>query len=162
MVCTEVPNQIKFVSRHHPNDFIYTDFDAPYHGPALCRIARDDTYSLLSRRIYNEIRKYFGVWIRYLDGIDWWKKTEVENLVTLSLYMKLLSLRNNRLRSIKIFSVWVQIPWKFPSSKKIIILPPWSGSSLSNVNYWYLQPMIFKCQRVFFSTSHKETIQIVL
>jgi hypothetical protein len=31
MVCTEVPNQIKFVSRPHPtgsrNDFIYTDFD---------------------------------------------------------------------------------------------------------------------------------------
>jgi hypothetical protein len=30
MVCTEVPNQIKFVSRPHPtgshNDFIYTDF----------------------------------------------------------------------------------------------------------------------------------------
>jgi hypothetical protein len=30
MVCTEVPNQIKFVSRPHPTgsrtDFIYTDF----------------------------------------------------------------------------------------------------------------------------------------
>jgi hypothetical protein len=34
MVCTEVPNQIKFVSRPHPTgsrtDFIYTDFATMY------------------------------------------------------------------------------------------------------------------------------------
>jgi hypothetical protein len=39
MVCTEVPNQIKFVSRLHPTgsctDFIYTDFGENCGGGGL-------------------------------------------------------------------------------------------------------------------------------
>jgi hypothetical protein len=39
MVCTEVPNQIKFVSRPHPTgsrtDIIYTDFDSLQPFPQL-------------------------------------------------------------------------------------------------------------------------------
>jgi hypothetical protein len=44
------------------------------HGPALCRVARHYTYSFISRRIRNDIRKYIRAWIRDLDRIFGEKK----------------------------------------------------------------------------------------
>jgi hypothetical protein len=44
-----------------------------------------NTFSLISQRIRNIIRKYFRVFICGLGVIDWRKKPEVKNLVTLSL-----------------------------------------------------------------------------
>jgi hypothetical protein len=44
-----------------------------------------NTFSLISHRIRNRIRKYFRVIICGLGVIDWRKKPEVEILVTLSL-----------------------------------------------------------------------------
>jgi hypothetical protein len=38
------------------------------------RIARHHTFSFISRRIRNKIRKYFRALIRGLYGIVWWKK----------------------------------------------------------------------------------------
>jgi hypothetical protein len=55
------------------------------HGPAICQHSADHIYSLISRRIRNQIRKYFTAWIRGLNEIFWWKKPEVKNLATLSL-----------------------------------------------------------------------------
>jgi hypothetical protein len=51
MVCTEVPNQIKFVSRPHPTgsrtDFIYTDFEQWLQRSHLMdNIVRQDTQGL--------------------------------------------------------------------------------------------------------------------
>jgi hypothetical protein len=39
-------------------------------------IARGHTFSFISRRIRNKIRKYFTAWIRGLHGIVWWKKNQ--------------------------------------------------------------------------------------
>jgi hypothetical protein len=42
-------------------------------------------YNRFSRRIRSHMRNGFRPWIRALGGNVWWKKTRVENLVTLSL-----------------------------------------------------------------------------
>jgi hypothetical protein len=39
-----------------------------------------------SRRIRHQMRNGFRPWIRDLGGVDWWKKSRVENLVQLSLW----------------------------------------------------------------------------
>ncbi len=47
--------------------------------------AENHEKSRISRRKTNQRQKYFFLLVRGLDGIDLWKKPEVENLVTMSL-----------------------------------------------------------------------------
>jgi hypothetical protein len=56
--------------------------------PTLCSIARDKFTAMrhsAGNRNRNRIRKYFRVFICDLGVIEWRKKPEVKNLVTLSL-----------------------------------------------------------------------------
>ena len=57
-------------------------------------------YDRISRRIWHGIRKYFGLFIRAMDGFVSWKIIEVENLVTHSLQAYWNFFRNKLKRKI--------------------------------------------------------------
>jgi hypothetical protein len=53
-------------------------------------LARDQTYTVISRRIRNKIRKYFTAWIRGLHGFVWWKNQDRKSLPLKQQYRKIL------------------------------------------------------------------------
>jgi hypothetical protein len=62
---------------HSAGPHIFVFIQILEKSSALCRIARDNTFSFISRRIRNNIRKHFRAWIRDLDGIVWRKNLKI-------------------------------------------------------------------------------------
>jgi hypothetical protein len=61
----------------------------------IWRLTEDRFHSRFSPRIRSHIKKGFNPCIRGLGGVVWWKKPEVENLVSWSLYSKQLDFSIN-------------------------------------------------------------------